>query len=150
MKTIGEVLYESLHDLSFVETPPKDIQIHVEDVEGVLTCSVRAGKMYEKNLLMDAWGELLDPVQNPRYVLRRFPKKVLGFRRKADYLAVPTEIGKRKEDAEAFCQKWNQQIERATVHYTRTPEGREYLIKARADALIMNFLDPSERVSVWK
>lgn len=150
MKTIGEVLYESLHDLSFVETSPKDIQIHVEDVEGVLTCSVRGGKMYEKNLLMDAWGELLDPVQNPRYVLRRFPKKVLGFRRKADYLAVPTEIGKRKEDAEAFCQKWNQQIERATVHYTRTPEGREYLIKARADALIMNFLDPSERVSVWK
>lgn len=150
MKTIGELLYETLHDLSFVETSPKDIEIHVEDVEGVLTCSVRGGKMYEKNLLMDAWGELLDPVENPRYLLRRLPKRVLGFRQKADYLAVPTEIGKQKEDAEAFCQKWNKQIEPASVHYTRTPEGRKHLIKARADALIMNFLDSSERVSVWK
>lgn len=49
-----------------------------------------------------------------------------------------------------FAKKWNKKIEKASVHYTRTPEGRSLLIKARIDSLVMNFVDKTERISVWK
>ena len=150
MKTIGEIIYETLYVLDYVQTEPKDVLIDVSEIDGILICKIRGGKMYEKNLMMNAWSELLNPIENPRYILKREPQTILGFKQKADYLAVPTEIGKRKEDAELFCEKLNKKIEEASVHYTRTPEGRGILIKARIDSMVMNFVDKSERISVWK
>src|SRR5699024_7176042 len=131
MKEVGEILYDTMYSLGHVKTKPKDMLIDIEDIDGVLICKIRGGKMVEKNLIMDAWSELLAPIENPRYILRREPQKLLGFKQKPDYLAVPEEIGKRKEDAALFCEKWNKQLEEASLHYTRTPEGRAMLIRAR-------------------
>lgn len=150
MQTVGEILYDSLYTLGHVQTEPQHVLIDVDEVEGLLICKIRGGKMYEKNLMMTAWSELLEPIQNPRYILKREPKKIIGIKQKADYLAVPEEIGKRKEDATVFCEKWNEQLEGASIHYTRTPKGRSMLIKARLEAIAMNYVNKTERISVWK
>lgn len=82
MKTIGEILYDTLHALGYVQTALKEVLIDVEEVEGILICKIRGGKMYEKHLMMKAWSELLEPIQNPRYILKWKAQKILGFKQK--------------------------------------------------------------------
>lgn len=67
-----------------------------------------------------------------------------------DYHAVPQEIGRKKEYVEIFLRKWNKKIGKAEMIYTRTPERRKTLLKARIRAMSSKFIPISKRQSVWK
>lgn len=97
--------------------------------------------------VMLALAELLGPVQNPRYLLVR--KSRLGLRSRTDYHAVPTALGAKKADAEAFCAAWNAHVGSSTLVYTRTPEGRRLLLRARAKSFAGGFQRSVDRRSAW-
>ncbi len=98
--------------------------------------------------VMQAIGEVLGPVQNPRHLLVRESR--LGWRTRTDYHAVPAAIGARKEWAQRFARLWQARVGSSQLVYTRTPEGRRVLLRARAKSLAAGFQRSVERRSVWR
>jgi len=54
--------------------------------------------------VMQAIAEILEPVQNPRYLLVR--NSWLGLNKRVDYHDGPAALGARKENAEGFAELW--------------------------------------------
>lgn len=92
--------------------------------DSLFTCKIQS--------IITALHQLLAPIENPRYILRRESGWIFGIRKKNDYHAVPDEdvIGKRKEDTKLFAQKWTKAFDKVMEIYTRTPEGRSILVKS--------------------
>jgi hypothetical protein len=67
-----------------------------------------------------------------------------------DYFAVPEALARKKEYAELFVQRWKRLVGPVTLVYTRTPEGRKVLLRARNHSLSSAFQKRAERVSCWK
>jgi hypothetical protein len=97
--------------------------------------------------VMQALTEALGPVQNPRYLLVRGSR--LGWRTRTDYHAVPAAVGAKKAWAERYARLWNQRVGPSRLIYTRTPEGRRILLRARARSLAAGFQRSVDRRSAW-
>ena len=97
--------------------------------------------------VMEAIAELLGPVRNPRYLLVR--RSWLGLRQRADYHAVPSAIGQRKEWAEHFHHEWRKRVGSSRLVLTRTPKGRLILLRARARSFAAGFQRRVDRQSAW-
>jgi superfamily II DNA or RNA helicase len=108
-------------------------------VDGVSRAAERA--------IISAIGEILGPVQNPRYLLER-RSWLIGLVR-SDYHAVPAAIGQRKEFAEAFCQAWRNRVGNSRLVFTRTSEGRIALLRSRARSFAAGFQRRVDRRSAW-
>ncbi|MCM3739696.1 DEAD/DEAH box helicase family protein [Oceanobacillus luteolus] len=149
MKSVGEAIYHTLYEIGLLQTPPSENRIYTEQAPlGEVYCHLERGTKYEQKLFLQALQELLDPIENPRYILHRQSGKTLWV--KHDYHALPEEIGRRKDYAETFLAQWQKKIGKAELIYTRTPEGRKLLLKARMRAMSAKFVKRSERLSVWK
>ena len=101
-------------------------------------------------MYLTALNQLSEPIVNPRFLLYREPGRKFGLKKRNDYHAVPDVIGTRKEGAELFGEKWTKAFDKATVIYTRSPEGRRVLVRSRLESLSATFLEESDQISVWK
>lgn len=97
--------------------------------------------------VMQAIAESLGPVQNPRYLLVR--KSRFGWRTRSDYHAVPIALGAKKEWAEKYARLWSERVGSSQLVYTRTPEGRRLLLRARAKSLAAGLQRSVDRRSAW-
>jgi hypothetical protein len=115
---------------------------------GFVSCSLKGGTTRERSLFLDALQEVLGPIANPRYILVR--KALLGRFVRKDYHAVPTTLGKNKDLAEYFRKMWARHVGPAELVYTRTPEGRRFLLKARTHSMAQTFQKRAERLKCWQ
>ncbi|WP_300973623.1 DEAD/DEAH box helicase family protein [Sphingomonas sp. LHG3406-1] len=97
--------------------------------------------------VIEALMEVLGPVRNPRYLLAR--RSLLGSIARSDFHAVPPAIGARKEAAEAFHAAWRRHVGASDLVFTRTPEGRMTLLRARARSFAASFQRRVDRRSAW-
>lgn len=97
--------------------------------------------------VMQAIGEVLGPIQNPRYILVR--RSRLGWRVRTDYHAVPAALGARKEWAERFADLWRKRVGFSELVFTRTANGRRVLLRARAKSLAAGLQRSVDRRSAW-
>ncbi|KAB8129165.1 DEAD/DEAH box helicase [Gracilibacillus oryzae] len=149
LKQVTEIVYKTMFEIGLLETPLKENKIIInKGGGGSLYGYLENGSTEEQKLFLQAVQQLLDPIDNPRYLLHRQSGKRLWVRH--DYHAVPEEIGRKKEYAEIFAKKWNKRMGKAEMIFTRTPEGRKVLLKARLRAMSAKFMKRSERRSVWK
>ncbi|MHC4552452.1 MAG: DEAD/DEAH box helicase family protein [Planctomycetota bacterium] len=149
IQKIGRALLESLAYTGDIKTPINKMGVKVEQLEsGYLSCSLSGATTYEKALFLDAMQEILDPIQNPRYLLVRL-SALCGLIRK-DYHAVPALLGRRKETAEFFAIRWKKYLGAGKLIYTRSVKGRHFLVKARSSSLSFRLQKRSERVNSWK
>lgn len=149
MKQIGNTIYHTLFDMDLIHTPPSQNKVYAEKSRsGVVICYLENGTKHEQKLFLQSMQEFVDPIENPRYLLHRKSGKHLWVRH--DYHAIPEEIGRRKEHAEVFLAEWKKRVGKAEFIYTRTPEGRKTLLKARVRAMSAKFVKRSERISVWR
>ncbi|ADU29378.1 DEAD/DEAH box helicase family protein [Evansella cellulosilytica] len=149
MKQVGIAIYHSLYDTGMISTPPSQNIIHVHEMPGgFLKCSLEHGSTHEQILFFQSLQEVVDPIDNPRYIIHRQSGKRFWVRH--DYHAVPHEIGRKKESAEILLNYWQKKVGKAELVFTRTPEGRKLLLKARMRAMSSKFVSRSERISVWK
>ncbi len=111
-------------------------------------CALAGGDRLERAIFVEAMAELLDHVDNPRYLIRRRTRS-LGIQL-ADYHAVPTRLARRKADAEAFYLAWRRHVGDGELIYTRTPDGRRDLIRARGQAISAAADTRTERKTVWE
>lgn len=81
----------------------------------------------ESNFYAGCFQEIYGMIENPRYLLK---ERLLPGQ--YEYYNVPEVLGRNKKDAESFCQHLKRQHQKFQLVYTRTPEGRKELLKARA------------------
>lgn len=133
-----------------VWTPDRQLDVLLDHVEE------EAGAVFARAL-----GETLGPVEDPRYVIRRTDGRmptlratalwgtlrafVWSRRGRASWHPVPTVLGARREDADAFAAAWRTHVGGGELVFTRSDEGRRVLLDARADRRTAAGVTPYER-----
>ena len=59
-------------------------------------------------------------------------------------------LGKNKDLAEYFWKMWARYVGPVGLVYTRTPEGRRFLLKARTHSMSRRFQSRAERLKSWQ
>ena len=102
--------------------------------EGV-ECALENASVREKNLFAEALGELLSPLDNPRYLLiRTLPLLGFSIRMPSQSYACPSLFGGKKETAELLQKHLQARGDRFELVYTRSEEGRKALLECRRAA----------------
>jgi len=149
MRQVGKAIVRSMAQAEVIETSPWQLKVvtHREEY-GFVSCSLKGATTRELSIFLEALQEVLGPIQNPRYVLVR--KTPLGWLMRKDYHTVPTVLGKNKESAEYFRKMWARYVGPTHLVYTRTPEGRSFLLKVRAHSMAGSFQRRAERLRSWQ
>lgn len=148
LQQVGEVSLEGLSRCGKLSRPASAYTVRVrEGLKGRHAITIEGGTRADQHRFVDAMMELLGPVQNPRYILRREGQS-LGFRQ-LDYHAVPMQLGAKKEEAELFCKLWTKRIGPARLIFTRSANGRKVLLRARTRSMAAGLQSSVERRSMW-
>ncbi len=149
MRQVGKALLASLAQVEAIKTRPAHIRIIAQDrAYGLVSCTLKGATTRERSVFLEALQELLAPVDNPRYILVR--KTRLGSLVRRDYHAVPKLLARNKESAEHFARMWTRYVGPCELIYTRNVEGRQQLLKARAQSLSAAFQHHTERTRAWR
>jgi superfamily II DNA or RNA helicase len=149
VRQISESLLKTLIYIEAIKSSESDLKIDAGNVgRGGFSCSLRGGTTYEKALFLEAFEEMIGPIDNPRYILVR--KTPIGRMLREDYHTVPTIVASRKEFAEYFADMWSSRVGAMALVFTRTEEGRRVLLKARTRSLASAFQKKSEKRICWK
>jgi hypothetical protein len=148
VRQIGQAILEALEYEGSIRRRARELAVFAsQNRDGTVFCSVTGGGGAEQTIFLRTLGEVLAPIENPRYLLAR--TRLWRFFRE-DYFAVPEVLARKKEFAEMFAKKWRRFVGPANLVYTRTPEGRRLLLRARLHSLAAAFQKRAERLSCWK
>jgi len=148
LRQVGKALLRALVRADAIDTDVNQMRVVVEKAAyETLICRLEGGTTREKSVFLDALGELLGPIRNPRYLLLR--KSRLGALRRTDYHAVPTVLGRKKAHAAFLAKMWKKYVGSTGLIYTRNTEGRRALLKARGRSLATAMQKKSERRNRW-
>jgi len=150
MKQMGHALVHALYDAGYLTTPPQQLKLDFLQVRGTSDTwlTLQGGSFYEASLFADCFAELLAPIENPRYLLKRHGK-FLGQQR-VDYHAVPLKLAQKKDTAELFFRHWQHYVCPSELIYTRSESGRVTLLKAQAQAFSTVFGNEVKRQDRWR
>jgi superfamily II DNA or RNA helicase len=147
----AEALFETMlksQQLSSNEREAPMLEINGAAADGLLVApsnvDTRSAQLY-----LNALQELLNPIENPRYLLAlkyTFDKSTSMVY----YFPVPTCMGKKKKDAELFQDIWMDKLGPTRLIYTRTIDGRLELLKARGQSLGLQPDSYAMQVNSWE
>jgi superfamily II DNA or RNA helicase len=148
IEQIGRAVLEALEFGGSIDQRAGDFRVYANrNQDGTVYCWIGGGTGKEQSIFLRALREMLSPIDNPRYLLAR--RKIWRLFRE-DYFAVPDALARKKEFAEFFAQRWKRLVGPVQLVFTRTPEGRKLLLRARNHSLSGAFQKRPERVSCWK
>ncbi|MDH3759640.1 MAG: DEAD/DEAH box helicase family protein [Gammaproteobacteria bacterium] len=149
IKQIGVALTSALCQAGIIETSFRRMKVRVmQDDDGSFYVALSGCSFYESSLFADAMAEILAPIDSPRYLVVR-AGEMFGLRRD-DYHAVPMKLGAKKELAKMFYTAWSRYVGPSELIYTRSPEGRKRLVKARSKAFSSTFARQVKRQDRWQ
>jgi hypothetical protein len=147
---VGHALLEALKDAGLVSRnlAPDDVLV-IEQGEGDHEISLDHASPEDAATFVLSYRQLFAPVRDQRYLILRSEDRLPNialrqlwvslrpfFRRRSDYPSsyhpVPDLLATRKERAEALARYWERYVGGGRLVYTRTDEGRQALLKARA------------------
>ena len=149
MKQVAITVLETMSSQGLIKSSIKNVGLFVAEDHGSVFVSCNNLPAEENNLFIQALQELLDPVDNPRYLLVKH-SKFLGRVKQTDYFAVPAILSANKKSVEIFQKLWEKYIGECEIVYTRNLEGRKLLLKARKDASSALKRERSKRLSKWQ
>lgn len=150
MKQVAIVVLETMAYQDIIKTSIHNVGLFVEETdvrELFVTCSNLPEE--ENALFIRSLLEVLNPIENPKYILIR-ENRLWHWFKQTDYFAVPSVIARYKSGAEQMALLWEKYIGPCKLIYTRTAEGRKLLLKARRDASSSLKRTPSKRLSKWQ
>jgi superfamily II DNA or RNA helicase len=151
IKNIGQAIFKQLLESNYI-LPSDRNKITVKTNKnsfGEITCYLENASTFQNQLFLEALTEVINPIENPRYLIR-ISRDTLREYDTPFYAAVPSLFSKRKADATAFSKDWTAEISMNNLIYTRTPDGRLELLKARGLSLNPESHPKVERVSTWR
>jgi superfamily II DNA or RNA helicase len=149
LKQVSIVILETMSSQGLIKSSIKNVGLHVTEVQGSVFVSCSNLPAEENNLFIQALQELLDPIDNPRYLLIKH-SKFLGRVKQTDYFAVPSILSTKKKSVEIFQKLWKKYIGECEIVYTRNLDGRKVLLKARKNASSTMKRKRSKRLSKWQ
>lgn len=145
---IGRAVLDALEYEGSIDRRAGDFRVYANgNKDGTVFCWIGGGTGMEQATFLRALRETLSPIDNPRYLLAR--GRIWRIFRE-DYFAVPDVLARKKEFAEFFAQRWRRLVGPVQLVFTRAPEGRKLLLRARNHSLSGAFQKRTERVSCWK
>lgn len=129
MKKSADGILKALIEIGKIEEPDH-CRTAVEEDGPLIFGYLKGGTTRDKTMFATCLAEFWGEIDNPRYILMR--KKW----RTKEYYSVPEVFGKRKEDAVTFCTCMKKLLGAYEAVYTRTPEGRRILLKARTRSFV--------------
>ncbi len=131
MQAIGKALLKTLKQTGQITTAAAKVETKVTNKGNTTTC-LTGGTAREKTDFAKALGEIFAEIDNPRYLMfSKTPNPLSAFY----CLAVPECLGTKKENAQIFHEHLQKLLGKYELVYTRTPEGRKKLLKARTYSL---------------
>ena len=131
MQAIGKALLKTLKQTGQITTAAAKVETKVTKKGNTTTC-LTGGTAREKSDFAKALGEIFAEIDNPRYLMfSKTPNPLSAFY----CLAVPECLGTKKENAQVFHGHLQKLLGKYELVYTRTPEGRKKLLKARTYSL---------------
>lgn len=148
---VAEIILQTLCETGLIETPRKELSLnYAPSGDDRSACSLAGGSLYESDLFIRCMEEMLDPVDNPRYLLfRPHPDRSKARRGEGDFHAVPAVLSQKKL-ASVLQKNWHKSLGPCELIYTRRKDGRKRLLKARARAWVSLDRKITDRQSVWK
>ena len=131
MQAIGKALLKTMKQTGFITSTDVKVQTTVTRKGNTNTC-LNGGTAREKSDFAKALNELFAAIDNPRYLL--FAKTLNPFS-VFSCMAVPECLGTKKENAQMLHGHFQKLLGKYELVYTRTPEGRKKLLKARTHCL---------------
>ena len=147
---MGQCLLVILQEFELVNSKLTRKDVKVERFEnGSFACYLSGTNNHESSLFVNYLQEIINPVENPRYILKstNWFKKKLGIR---NYYVVPGDFGKRKSDALLYHRNWIKHVGRSKLVYTRTLTGRKQLLKARMAHIMQHVSENATKAVTWK
>ncbi|WP_418746248.1 DEAD/DEAH box helicase family protein [Frisingicoccus sp.] len=111
---------------------PLHCRVMTEEAEAAVFTCLKGGNTRDKTLFAECLEEFWGVIDNPRYLL--VLKK--GRWKMSESYAIPDIFGKKKEDALCFAACMRKAIGPYEAVYTRNPEGRGLLLKARTKSFV--------------
>jgi len=148
IERIGRAVLDALAYEGSIDQRAGELRVYANrNKDGTVFCWIGGGTRKEQTTFLRALRETLGPIGNPRYLLAR---RTIWRVFREDYFAVPDVLARKKEFAELFAQRWKRLVGPMQLVFTRTPEGRKLLLRARNHSLSGAFQKRAERVSCWK
>jgi superfamily II DNA or RNA helicase len=149
--SMATALLETLINIAIIKTKQDKLEIITKiDDKGAIYCHLEGGSTFEKSSFIIALQELINPIENPKYVIIR-KSYFLHLLSQKDYHAVPEIIGRKKEYALDFQLNWKKYVGSCQLIYTRTIIGRKLLLKSRLLSLSAQFDDKQvSKVNKWR
>ena len=131
LRQICIVTMKTLEAMGKIKTNTAQVNIKCDQDPFDKTIFISASNLTpeENNLLIKCIQEILDPIENPKYLLVR--KTKLGKKTATDYHAIPTVIGQNQKTVKIFKNIWEEHISECQIIYTRSISGRKVLLNAR-------------------
>ena len=149
MKQVGYAVIDTLHHTGMIRTAPRNIELRVtKEFGGSVRCHIEGASNLERHHFNSAMAQALGPCDNDRYILVR--NSYLGSLLRVDYHPVPAAFAKHKKTATFYHKRWNKYVGSSKLVYTRTPEGRAQLLKARFKSSASFFQKKTDIRSVWE
>ncbi|MEO1254980.1 MAG: restriction endonuclease subunit R, partial [Bacteroidota bacterium] len=147
---IGNALLRTLIDSKHIHSDISELKVEsAVNQYGEVFCHLEGGTTFEKAVFIKALQEIVTPVDNPRYLIIRKSTFLSLFNQK-DYHPVPDILGKHKSLANQLASFWKDLVGNCSLIFTRNPEGRAILLKARFNSLASEFHEKVERTNRWK
>ncbi len=148
IEQIGRAVLDALAYEGSIDQRAGDLRVYANrNRDGTVFCWIGGGTGKEQATFLRALRETLSPIDNPRYLLAR---RTIWRIFREDYFVVPDLLARKKEFAEKFALCWKKLVGPVQLVFTRTPEGRRLLLRARNHSLSGAFQKRAERVSCWK
>lgn len=150
MHKMGQVIVKSMQELNLLQTPIEKLNIECHKMsDGIVNFYVSGASAIENQLITNSIEELLAPIDNPKYLINKNNFLRNQFHLES-YFPLPDIFSKKKKEASIFIKHWNQHLGKHQLVYTRNPEGRKILIKARLYNLHQFKKEISKKEIVWK
>ena len=132
MRQIGQAVADALAELGEIEEP-QHCRVEVESAQGALiSVALKGGTMRDKTTFAACMAEIWGVIDNPRYLL----VKGRNPERAREFYAVPETFGKQKDRVYVYEKHIRKAMGRFQVVYTRTPQGRRVLLRARTKSFV--------------
>lgn len=150
LREIGRCLLDALAAADQLHTPRAQLSVTVLPLSrrGPQHCSVKGGTQHDEATFAEAMAEFLEPMQNPKHILVRQGGRWPLVRK--DYHAVPAAISADEHALAILQAAWERRIGPCEIHGTRSREGRQLLLRARARAYSGAFVPAAEQLTIWQ
>ncbi|WP_340201328.1 DEAD/DEAH box helicase family protein [Ascidiimonas sp. W6] len=147
---IAKVIVSALAEMGYLTTLKETVSIETEvRSNGEVICIVGGCSDLEGELIIKALEEVVDEIRNPRYLLTNknwFRKQV----KTEQQYPVPEIFGGKKEYAQLFQQHWKAKLGKTKLIFTRNPEGRKLLVRARIYHISNAFKKKTRKAVIWR